>query len=163
EGTFGLECLIDELAAKLELDPLELRRKNYADSNDDKPFSSKNLKECYDLARKHWDRRDEVRARSTDTWKRGVGVASQIRHGSGREAPDHRDRGATLRPRRTRARHQERRRLLRGREPLHAAGGAAGNPRQLADSREGRPRAEPDGNERAHLRRAGRRGGRRCR
>ena len=31
EGTFGLECLIDELAAKLELDPLELRRKNYAD------------------------------------------------------------------------------------------------------------------------------------
>ena len=31
EGTFGLECLIDELAAKLELDPLELRRKNYAE------------------------------------------------------------------------------------------------------------------------------------
>ena len=30
EGTFGLECLIDELAAKLDLDPLELRRTNYA-------------------------------------------------------------------------------------------------------------------------------------
>src|SRR5262249_13810813 len=43
EGTFGLECLIDELAEKLELDPLELRRRNYADSNDGKPFSSKNL------------------------------------------------------------------------------------------------------------------------
>jgi CO/xanthine dehydrogenase Mo-binding subunit len=83
EGTFGLECLIDELAAKLELDPLELRRKNYADSNDGTPYSSKNLMECYDLARKHWDRRDEVRARSTDTWKHGVGMASQIWFGGG--------------------------------------------------------------------------------
>jgi xanthine dehydrogenase YagR molybdenum-binding subunit len=83
EGTFGLECLIDELAAKLELDPLELRRLNYADSNDGKPFSSKNLMECYELAQKHWDRRDEVRARSTDTWKHGVGMASQIWFGGG--------------------------------------------------------------------------------
>jgi xanthine dehydrogenase YagR molybdenum-binding subunit len=74
---------MDELAAKLELDPLELRRKNYADSNEGKPFSSKNLMECYDLARKHWDRRDEVRARSTDTWKHGVGMASQIWYGGG--------------------------------------------------------------------------------
>ncbi|MDP9260456.1 MAG: xanthine dehydrogenase family protein molybdopterin-binding subunit [Actinomycetota bacterium] len=83
EGTFGLECLIDELAAKLELDPLELRRKNYADSNDGTPYSSKNLMECYDLALKHWDRREEVRARSTDTWKHGVGMASQIWFGGG--------------------------------------------------------------------------------
>ena len=30
EGTFALECLLDELAAKLDLDPLELRRRNYA-------------------------------------------------------------------------------------------------------------------------------------
>ena len=83
EGTFGLECLIDELAVKLELDPLELRRKNYANANDDTPYSSKNLMECYDLARKHWDRRDEVRARSTGTWKHGVGMASQIWFGGG--------------------------------------------------------------------------------
>jgi CO/xanthine dehydrogenase Mo-binding subunit len=83
EGTFGLECLIDELAAKLELDPLELRKRNYADSNDGKPFSSKNLMQCYELAQKHWDRRDEVRARSTDTWKHGVGMASQIWFGGG--------------------------------------------------------------------------------
>jgi CO/xanthine dehydrogenase Mo-binding subunit len=83
EGTFGLECLIDELAAKLELDPLELRRKNYASSNDGTPFSSKNLMECYELAQKHWDRRDEVRARSDSTWKHGVGMASQIWYGGG--------------------------------------------------------------------------------
>jgi CO/xanthine dehydrogenase Mo-binding subunit len=83
EGTFGLECLVDELAAKLELDPLELRRRNYADSNDGKPFSSKNLMECYELAQKHWDRRDDVRARSDGTWKHGVGMASQIWFGGG--------------------------------------------------------------------------------
>jgi CO/xanthine dehydrogenase Mo-binding subunit len=83
EGTFGLECLIDELAAKLDMDPLELRRKNYASANDGKPYSSKNLKQCYELAQKHWDRRDEVRARSDDTWKHGVGMASQIWYGGG--------------------------------------------------------------------------------
>ncbi len=83
EGTFGLECLIDELAAKLNLDPLELRRKNYASSNDGKPFSSKNLMECYELAEKHWKRRHEVHARSNDAWKRGVGMASQIWFGGG--------------------------------------------------------------------------------
>jgi CO/xanthine dehydrogenase Mo-binding subunit len=83
EGTFGLECLMDELAAKLEMDPLELRRKNYANANDGKPFSSKNLMQCYALAEKHWDRRDEVRARSDDTWKHGVGMASQIWYGGG--------------------------------------------------------------------------------
>lgn len=83
EGTFGLECLIDELAAKLDIDPLELRRRNYASSNDGKPFSSKNLMECYELAQKHWDRRHEVRARSTGSWKHGVGMASQIWFGGG--------------------------------------------------------------------------------
>jgi CO/xanthine dehydrogenase Mo-binding subunit len=83
EGTFGLECLIDELGVELGLDPLELRRKNYAESNDGKPYSSKNLTDCYDLAVKHWARRDEVRARSTDTVKHGVGLASQIWYGGG--------------------------------------------------------------------------------
>jgi xanthine dehydrogenase YagR molybdenum-binding subunit len=83
EGTFGLECLIDELAARLDVDPLELRRRNYAGSNDGTPFSSKNLMECYELAQKHWDRRHDVRARSDSTWKRGVGMASQIWYGGG--------------------------------------------------------------------------------
>ena len=40
---------MDELAYKLGIDPLELRLKNYAekDQNQDKPFSSKELRECY--------------------------------------------------------------------------------------------------------------------
>ncbi|MGH3082408.1 MAG: xanthine dehydrogenase family protein molybdopterin-binding subunit [Gaiellaceae bacterium] len=85
EGTFGLECLIDELAAKLDLDPLEFRRRNHSDHDavDGRPFSSKNLLECYRRAQPHWDRRDEVRGRSAGAWKRGVGMASQIWYGGG--------------------------------------------------------------------------------
>jgi xanthine dehydrogenase YagR molybdenum-binding subunit len=67
------------------MDPLELRRKNYADSDlsGEKPYSSKNLMECYRRAEPHWARRHEVRARSTDTVKRGVGMASQVWYGGG--------------------------------------------------------------------------------
>ena len=83
EGTFGLECLIDEVAARLGLDPLEVRRRNYADSHDDRPYSSKNLMECYRRAESHWERRDEVRARSAGPWKRGLGLASQVWYGGG--------------------------------------------------------------------------------
>ena len=52
-------------------------------ANDGRPFSSKNLLECYRRADKHWARRDEVRARSEGAWKRGVGLASQIWYGGG--------------------------------------------------------------------------------
>jgi CO/xanthine dehydrogenase Mo-binding subunit len=85
EGTFGLECLMDELAARLDLDPLELRRVNHsdADATDGRPFSSKNLLECYRRAAPHWDRRDEIRARSRGPWRHGVGLASQIWYGGG--------------------------------------------------------------------------------
>jgi CO/xanthine dehydrogenase Mo-binding subunit len=85
EGTFALECLLDELAAKLDVDPLELRRRNYASSDrvDDRPFSSKNLEECYRRAEPHWAKRDDVRARSSGPWRHGMGLASQIWYGGG--------------------------------------------------------------------------------
>ena len=85
EGTFGLECVLDELAARLELDPLELRRRNHADNDlaDGRPFSSKNLLECYKRADPHWARREEVRARSNAPVRRGTGLASQIWYGGG--------------------------------------------------------------------------------
>ena len=85
EGTFGLECLLDELAARLDVDPLELRRRNHSDHDavDERPFSSKQLLECYRRAEPHWERRDEIRARSDATWKRGVGLASQVWYGGG--------------------------------------------------------------------------------
>src|SRR5438105_1285193 len=85
EGTFGLECALDELAAKLDLDPLEVRRRNHADHDpmDDRPFSAKQLMECYRRAEPHWERRHEVRARSEGPWQRGVGLATQLWYGGG--------------------------------------------------------------------------------
>jgi xanthine dehydrogenase YagR molybdenum-binding subunit len=48
-GTFGLESAMDELAEKLAIDPIELRLKNYAESDPESglPWSSKSLRECY--------------------------------------------------------------------------------------------------------------------
>jgi xanthine dehydrogenase YagR molybdenum-binding subunit len=48
-GSFALESAIDELAWALKMDPIELRRVNYAEKDPDtgRPWSSKSLKECY--------------------------------------------------------------------------------------------------------------------
>jgi len=48
-GSFALEIAMDELAVKLNMDPVELRLKNYAEKDPirHKPFSSKHLRECY--------------------------------------------------------------------------------------------------------------------
>jgi xanthine dehydrogenase YagR molybdenum-binding subunit len=48
-GVYALECAMDELSYALRIDPLELRLKNYSeiDGNEDKPFTSKALKDCY--------------------------------------------------------------------------------------------------------------------
>jgi xanthine dehydrogenase YagR molybdenum-binding subunit len=51
-GLFALESALDELAYKLNMDPVELRIVNHADVNEQtgKPWSSKYLKECYRMA-----------------------------------------------------------------------------------------------------------------
>jgi xanthine dehydrogenase YagR molybdenum-binding subunit len=48
-GVYALECAMDELAVALKLDPLELRLRCYSDrdQNEDVPYTSKNLHECY--------------------------------------------------------------------------------------------------------------------
>jgi xanthine dehydrogenase YagR molybdenum-binding subunit len=48
-GAFALESALDELSYLLKIDPLELRLINYAEKDPDsgKPFSSKELRECY--------------------------------------------------------------------------------------------------------------------
>ncbi len=48
-GTFALEVAMDELAAKLKMDPVQLRLVNHSDKDqkENKPYSLKNLKECY--------------------------------------------------------------------------------------------------------------------
>src|SRR5207248_1025909 len=61
-GQFALESAIDELAFAAKIDPLEFRLRNYAerDLEDNKPFSSKSLRDCYHKAAERfgWARRD---------------------------------------------------------------------------------------------------------
>lgn len=61
-GLFALESAMDELAVKLNLDPLELRLRNYAetDESSNKAFSSKHLREVYQTGAERfgWSRRN---------------------------------------------------------------------------------------------------------
>jgi xanthine dehydrogenase YagR molybdenum-binding subunit len=49
EGAYAIECAMDELAYAAGIDPLELRLINYSDKDqiEDRPYSSKQLRECY--------------------------------------------------------------------------------------------------------------------
>ncbi len=85
EGAFGLERAMDALARRLGMDPLELRRRNYAASDQDKGrrYSAKHLDRCYTegAERFNWThRRVEAAASRTrgGRLRRGVGMASQI-------------------------------------------------------------------------------------
>ncbi|EKN45643.1 aldehyde oxidase [Pseudomonas viridiflava] len=61
-GLIGLECAMDELACALAIDPVRLRLTNFAErnGNEDKPYSSKELRECYaqGAERFGWERRN---------------------------------------------------------------------------------------------------------
>ena len=58
---FALESAMDELAVALKIDPMELRLRCYSDrdQNDDRPYSSKALRECYRQGAEAfgWDKR----------------------------------------------------------------------------------------------------------
>ena len=60
-GAFGLECALDELAYKLNMDPIQLRLANYAETDPERnlPWSSKYVKECYTLGAERigWEKR----------------------------------------------------------------------------------------------------------
>jgi CO/xanthine dehydrogenase Mo-binding subunit len=87
EGTTVFEQAIDELAVALDMDPLELRRRNHADLDQVSglPYSSKQLLACYDRAAElaGWEAREELRAGRTDGLLRGMGCATQIWWGGG--------------------------------------------------------------------------------
>ncbi len=61
-GVYALESAMDELAVALKLDPLELRLRCYSerDQNNDRPFSSKALRDCYRQGAETfgWDKRN---------------------------------------------------------------------------------------------------------
>jgi xanthine dehydrogenase YagR molybdenum-binding subunit len=82
-GVHALEVAMDELAYALKMDPLALRLKNYAERVpiEDKPYSSKELRACYELgARKFgWDGRPlEPRSMREGTELIGWGMATGV-------------------------------------------------------------------------------------
>ena len=88
EGTFGYEGAIDELAAALSIDPLDLRRANDVDVDQVSglPYTAKNLSACMDRAAElaGWADRDALRDRHHDDGRvRGLGAACQIWWGGG--------------------------------------------------------------------------------
>ncbi len=90
-GVYALDSALDELAAKLNLDPMQVRLTNYAEMDESAkvPFSSKHLRECYEQAAQRfgWSKRNpkvgSMRAgneilgwgMSTATWPAGRGEA----------------------------------------------------------------------------------------
>jgi xanthine dehydrogenase YagR molybdenum-binding subunit len=82
-GVYGLECAMDELATRLNLDPLELRLRCYSDrdQNEGTPYSSKKLRECYAQGAEAfgWDKRSpEPRSMREDHELIGYGMATGI-------------------------------------------------------------------------------------
>ena len=61
-GSFALESAMDELSYALHIDPLALRLQNYADKDPEKnqPYSSKSLRECYQVGAERfgWSKRN---------------------------------------------------------------------------------------------------------
>jgi xanthine dehydrogenase YagR molybdenum-binding subunit len=82
-GAFGQESAMDEMAYALNLDPIELRLRNYADKDLEKdlPYSSKFLKEAYLLGAEkiNWkDRNMEPRSMKEGDWLVGYGTGTGI-------------------------------------------------------------------------------------
>jgi xanthine dehydrogenase YagR molybdenum-binding subunit len=80
-GMYALESAMDELAATLDIDPVELRIRNDTRSEPDSglPFSSRHLAHCLrdGASRFGWDSRDpRPGVRRRGRWLAGTGVAS---------------------------------------------------------------------------------------
>ncbi len=80
-GTFALECAMDELAYELKMDPLALRLKNYTekDPGKDLPWSSKSLRQCYEIGAERFgwkDRKPQPRSMKRGDKLVGWGMAT---------------------------------------------------------------------------------------
>ena len=82
-GLMGLEGAIDELAEKVGLDPIELRRRNEPPEDPEKhiPFSSRHLIEALDTGAEMfgWSKRQKPGQRREGEWLVGMGVAAAAR------------------------------------------------------------------------------------
>ncbi len=87
QGTFALDSVLDDLAEKIGIDPLELRLRNNAEGDQftNQPYTSKKLKECYQQGAKAFGWKEKWRPPNSDSGpvKRGVGLATQIWSGGG--------------------------------------------------------------------------------
>jgi xanthine dehydrogenase YagR molybdenum-binding subunit len=82
-AVYALECAMDELAVALKLDPLELRLRCYSDRDQhaDRPYSSKNLRECYRQGAEAFgwgERNPEPRSMRDGTELVGWGMATGV-------------------------------------------------------------------------------------
>lgn len=80
-GSFALESAMDELAHKLDMDPIEFRKLNYAekDLEQNKPWSSKYLLECYEggMERIGWkNRKNKPGSVREGEWLVGYGMGT---------------------------------------------------------------------------------------
>jgi xanthine dehydrogenase YagR molybdenum-binding subunit len=80
-GSFALESAMDELAFALNLDPIEFRLRNHADTDpeNNKPWSSKFLKECYEMGadRIGWKKRKlQPKSLKDGDWLIGYGMGT---------------------------------------------------------------------------------------
>ncbi|AVV46351.1 acylaldehyde oxidase [Streptomyces sp. P3] len=82
-GAYAIESAMDELAHELGIDPIELRLRNEpsADESTGQPFSTRRLRECYDIGAREfgWHRRDP-KPRSVRDGDRliGMGMAAGV-------------------------------------------------------------------------------------
>lgn len=83
-GLMALECAMDELAEKLDLDPIELRVRNEPAEDPEKhiPYSSRHLIACLQEGARRfgWDQRNARPGQVRDgRWLVGIGVAAATR------------------------------------------------------------------------------------
>jgi len=91
-GNFPLECVIDDLATKLRMDPTELRLKNYTPFGEQERkvrYSAKNLDLCIDRVVKEsgWAEKRALysadNAKEGNPIKKGIGMATYLYEGVG--------------------------------------------------------------------------------
>lgn len=79
EGAFGLEQAMDELARKLNIDPLDLRLRNYSKVDQDKNrlyTMPDGLRACYEKATEVFGWREWQRPEPNGPKRRGIGIAA---------------------------------------------------------------------------------------